>query len=111
MIAKEVVDFYNCNLDFDKLKAIKIRENTNWNYSYFPVIFETEKKLLEIQSILNDNQIFPRRYFSPSLNTLKYVANSEQIVSDNVSKKILCLPLFNGLDQANLEKIVKIVNL
>lgn len=108
---KDAVNFYLKNLNFSAFKSLKFREGTNWNYSYFPVIFETEKKLLEIQSNLNDNQIFPRRYFSPSLNTLKYVANSEQIVSEDVSKKILCLPLFNRLDLADLEKIVKIVNL
>ncbi len=54
---KKVVDFYNLHLDFTKLRKLTIRENTEWNYSYYPVIFESEEKLLEIQQKLNDKAV------------------------------------------------------
>ena len=41
---KRVVDFYNQNLDVTKVQTLKIRENTEWNYSYYPVIFNSENQ-------------------------------------------------------------------
>jgi dTDP-4-amino-4,6-dideoxygalactose transaminase len=77
---KKVVDFYNQNLNFSKLSTIKIRKNTNWNFSYYPIVFESEEKLLNAQKILNSNQIVPRRYFYPSLNTIHFFKSNEMIV-------------------------------
>jgi dTDP-4-amino-4,6-dideoxygalactose transaminase len=65
---KKVVNLYDKTLDFSRLQKLKIRENTAWNYSYYPVIFESEEKLLQKQK-LNENDIYPRRYFYPSLHT------------------------------------------
>lgn len=107
---KAAVDFYHDNLNFTKVVSFKLRENTIWNFSYYPIIFETESMLLKIQKKLNDVEIFPRRYFYPSLNKLNYVINSEQFFSDNISSKILCLPLFEGMKESDLQKIVEIVN-
>lgn len=108
---KKVVEQYNANLDFTKLSKIKIRENTQWNYSYYPVVFETETKLLEVQKALNEQQIFPRRYFYPSLNTVNYVNNNEMKVSESVASKILCLPLYMNLDLSSVTNIINICNL
>jgi dTDP-4-amino-4,6-dideoxygalactose transaminase len=108
---KKVVEYYNTNLDFTKLTKIKIRENTQWNYSYYPVVFETETKLLEVQKALNEQQIFPRRYFYPSLNTVNYVNRNEMKVSESVASRILCLPLYMNLDLSSVSKIINICNL
>lgn len=107
---KKIVDFYNANLDFSKLKTIKIRENTQWNYSYYPVIFETEAQLLSIEKALNKQQIFPRRYFYPSLNTIDYVKGQSMPISESIASRILCLPLYVGLETENIKKIVRIIN-
>ena len=107
---KRVVDFYNSNLNFQKLKTIKIRENTEWNYSYYPVIFETEEKLLAIQEVLNEKNIFPRRYFYPSLNTIQYVDECIMPFSESIATRVMCLPLYVGLNDADLNTIVTIIN-
>lgn len=107
---KSVVDFYTQALDFSKIKMLKIRENTEWNYSYFPVIFENEATLLKVQKALNEAAIFPRRYFYPSLNTLDFVTAETMPFSENVAKCILCLPLYVGLSEADLNKIVTLIN-
>ena len=107
---KKVVDFYNANLNFEKIDRIKIRENTEWNYSYYPIIFSSESKLLEVQTRLNDNNIFPRRYFYPSLNTVPYINGPTMEISESISSRILCLPLYVGLEQEHLEKITEIIN-
>ena len=107
---KKIVDFYNNNLDFTKLKTMTIRPNTNWNYSYYAVIFDTEEVLLKVQASLNENEIFPRRYFYPSLNTLNFVPHTEMKISESIASRILCLPLSHQIETENLEIICKIIN-
>jgi dTDP-4-amino-4,6-dideoxygalactose transaminase len=107
---RKVVEFYDENLDFSQLKKMKLRENTDWNYSYYPVIFKTEELLLIVQRALNENQIFPRRYFYPSLNTLPYVSKVSMEVSESISERILCLPLYHNILISETRRIVQIIN-
>lgn len=107
---KNVIENYLDNLDFTKLKSISIRENTKWNYSYFPVIFSSEEKLLQVQKTLNEEQIFPRRYFYPSLNTIPYVNGESMPVSESIASRVLCLPLYSGLEKEDVNLICELIN-
>ena len=107
---KKVVDFYNANLNFSKLNPLKIRDNTVWNYSYYPVIFESEAQLLKVERALNDKDIYPRRYFYPSLNTIDYVKGQSMSISESIASRILCLPLYVGLSLFELKKICFLIN-
>lgn len=107
---KKVVEFYAANLNFSRLKALKIRENTEWNHSYYPIVLDSEEILLKVQKSLNEEEIFPRRYFYPSLNTVNFIKNTEMPISESISKRIMCLPLYVGLKTEDLEKITKIIN-
>jgi len=107
---KKIVSYYNANLDANLYRQLKIRAGTEWNYSYYPIIFETEEKLLDRQSALNSENIFPRRYFYPSLNTIDYTKGKKMPVSESVSSRILCLPLYTGLEEEVLFQICKIMN-
>jgi dTDP-4-amino-4,6-dideoxygalactose transaminase len=105
---KKIVDFYNQYLK--PVQRIKIREKTEWNYSYYPIILELEEQLVKLQFELNKMNIFPRRYFYPSLNTIGYLSGQEMSISESVSKRILCLPLFVGLNQEQQAQIINIIN-
>ena len=107
---KDVVDYYTAHLDFSKLKTMKLRENTLWNYSYYPIVLESEDQLLRVQKVLNEQEIFPRRYFYPSLNTINYVTGSEMPVSERIASRILCLPLYADLAIKDVQKIVTLLN-
>lgn len=107
---KKVVDFYNKNLDFTRVQKIKIREGTTWNYSYYPVIFESEEQLLKVKGILIENKIVPRRYFYPSLNTIDYTKGKSMPISESIAARILCLPLYVGLSEIDLDRIVEHIN-
>jgi dTDP-4-amino-4,6-dideoxygalactose transaminase len=107
---KKIVEFYQNNLNFKKLKSIKLIDNTTWNYSYFPIIFDNEEALLSVQNVLNQNKIFPRRYFYPSLNNINYTAGLNMPISESISSRILCLPLYVGLSTEELNVIVKVIN-
>lgn len=106
---KKVVDFYNLNLNSNKISKMKIRENTDWNYSYYPLIFESEEELLKVQKALNKEDIYPRRYFYPSLNTLNYVNYNKMEISESISQRVLCLPLAVGITNSTCSEICKII--
>jgi dTDP-4-amino-4,6-dideoxygalactose transaminase len=107
---QRVVDIYNNTLDFDKVKALKIRAHTIWNYSYYSILFENEEQLLKIQQLLNKVEILPRRYFYPSLNELPYVQRTQCKNSESVAERILCLPLYFNLDELDIKRIVSLIN-
>ncbi|TKB53966.1 DegT/DnrJ/EryC1/StrS family aminotransferase [Ferrimonas aestuarii] len=88
-------------------QAIKFGE---CNYSYFPIVFENEDVLLNVMAALNSNDIYPRRYFYPSLNTFEKVVSKQAApVSESLSKRILCLPLYKGLQVSDIQTICQIV--
>ncbi|MDP3312571.1 DegT/DnrJ/EryC1/StrS aminotransferase family protein [Lutibacter sp.] len=106
---KKVVDFYDKNIDFTKVRKIQLREGTIWNNSYYPVIFESENQLLIVEKELNKHQIIPRRYFYPSLNQLPYLKGRSMPISEHISSCILCLPLYFGLKLKELEFICSLI--
>lgn len=100
---------------YDKLlkgefKRPTIRSGTKYNYAYYPVIFQTEKKLHKALEALKADNIFPRRYFYPSLNKLDYAKSAESCpVSEDIANRIACLPLFAGINEGIIAKISKIL--
>ncbi len=107
---KKVVDFYNDHLDFSRLRTIEMRAGTDWNYSYYPILLESEMVLERIMLGLSESNIFPRRYFYPSLNKLPYIHNQSCPISESVSSRILCLPLYVGLSMDDLKRIVHVIH-
>ncbi len=93
----------------DSIRFQKI-DKGECNYSYFPVIFESEELLLKVEAALNKQKVFPRRYFYPSVNTLSEIVRYKHMpVSEDVSKRILCLPLYFKLEILEIEGIIKII--
>jgi dTDP-4-amino-4,6-dideoxygalactose transaminase len=92
---KELYSKYIENLktlvDLGKIKLQKFKEDS-YNYSYFPVIFESEETVLKVNELLKDELIMARRYFYPSLNKLKWGHGQSCPISEDISKRILCLP-------------------
>jgi dTDP-4-amino-4,6-dideoxygalactose transaminase len=107
---ENVVNYYVNNLNFNVLSSLKIRKNTLWNFSYYPIIFESEEQMLKVQKALNLQSIFPRRYFYPSLSSLNYVHKQSTPIADDIAKRILCLPLYPDLKIDVLELITKVIN-
>ena len=80
------------------------------NYSYFPVIFDTEADLKRIEQKLNEKNIYPRRYFYPSVNTYEKIVEYRACpISEDISKRILCLPLFFSLPEEEIERIIALI--
>lgn len=107
---RKIVALYLENLNLNKIRRIKLRENIEWNYSYFPVIFSNECELLRVENALKKHNILPRRYFYPSLNRLPYLNQTTMEISESISSSILCLPLFKGMNVCDVEMICDVIN-
>ena len=82
-------------------KAIHVEQQL---FAKLEALNETE--LLNVISDLNKIEVFPRRYFYPSLNNLPYLDQKIACpVSENISSRIICLPLYVGLEDENIIKI------
>ncbi|MFN8295930.1 MAG: DegT/DnrJ/EryC1/StrS family aminotransferase [Chitinophagales bacterium] len=82
-----------------------------YNYAYFPILFSSEVLLLKAKELLESNAIFSRRYFYPSLNTLPFLETSNTcLISEDISKRILCIPLHVGLSENDIRNISSILN-
>jgi len=94
-----------------KIKLLGYREGTVRNYAYMPIVFKKEGYLEIVLKKLNDAAIYPRRYFSPSLNTLPYLSTKVSMpISEKVSSNVICLPLYYELEEKQIEQICNIIN-
>lgn len=106
---KNVWETYSEKLQ-DEVTLQKWNEHSSNNYSYAPVLFDSEVELLKVEAKLKENQIIPRRYFYPSLDTLEYL-NSKQVckVSRDIASRILCLPIHPDLTTVEQQKIIEVL--
>ncbi|MDR6516354.1 DegT/DnrJ/EryC1/StrS family aminotransferase [Chryseobacterium camelliae] len=80
------------------------------NFAYYPVIFDNEELLLKVKKELDKNQIFSRRYFYPSLaSSLPYLQKVELAITEDIAKRVLCLPLYYDLTFEEIELITRII--
>ena len=104
-------------LDFvssEKLKELNVKRpkpvaGAESNYSYYPIIFETEELLKEQAHVLAQNLVNTRRYFYPSLTGLPYVKKQKTPVSNSISRRVLCLPLYYDLAKEEIDMITRLL--
>ena len=97
---------YDTLLEELELRRPMIAADVEWNRSYYPVVFRSQEEALAVKDALEEVDILARRYFYPALNTLKYVENpgfTPEAMA--VSKSILCLPLYYGLEDIQIAQI------
>lgn len=86
-------------------QILHVEDPSGYNYAYFPLLFDCETERERILACLEANNVYTRRYFTPSLATLNYVKQKALPVVDDVVKRIICLPLYYDLsdrDQAHV---------
>lgn len=99
---------------FERLSNIhasfpKLNQDKDYNYAYFPMLFQTEELRIKCMNQLELEKIYCRRYFSPALSTLPYVKPVKMPICDEVVKKIVCLPLYHSLTFPDLDMICRII--
>jgi len=94
-----------------KYQTLDFTRTAKPNYLYFPILFESEKQLLEKKNEMEKNDIFPRRYFCPSLDdVIVYPGYPKCDISRSISKRILCLPIFYDLEEQIQQQIINILS-
>ena len=106
---KKQVKLYNRLLNDDAISTIELTKGTtNYNFSYFPIILKDEDTLLNVMNTLKINNIGSRRYFYPSLSKLNYIKSKNVTpISDDISRRILCLPLYHTLSKVEQKLIIQ----
>jgi len=106
---KDVYERYEKELD-GLVQFQDQNSHSTQNYGYFPIILQDEEETLRVQHVLNHQNISPRRYFYPSLDTLHYIKPKQYCeVSRNISSKILCLPIYPELDEVDQLQIIDLI--
>lgn len=106
---RRVCEWYDAALKVANLKFPVWLDGASRNHAYYPVIFESEAVLLKTMSVLQNHNVYPRRYFYPSLSKLNYVPAATTPVSDDVSSRILCLPLYHSLGKEEVDMISRLI--
>lgn len=105
---KKVSDIYTEALS-GYVKLQKLNEFSTQNYAYFPIIMKDEETVRKTIASLKSSGISARRYFSPSLDTLSKIYKTPMKTcynSRDISKRIICLPIYSSLD---IDAVVKVV--
>lgn len=83
-----------------KLKLQKISDDIEYNYAYFPALFDSEEQTQYIKSALKKNGVETRRYFFPSLNTLEEKIDKVNLYfSEDISLRVLCFPIYYNIKE------------
>ena len=95
-------------------KGLEIRQpltekNATFNYSYYPLIFNSEQQAVEKFCALQAEGISPRRYFYPALNSLQFVKHGTTPTADDISRRVLCLPLYHEMTEGDVKLISKVL--
>lgn len=107
---KELSLYYNNVLKNSKIKGIKLLKDSDFNYAYYPIVFDSEETTLKVIDMLNKHLIYPRRYFYPSLSHLEYLNDKHSTpISDEIACKVLCLPLYHSLSKVEVDLISTLI--
>jgi len=87
------------------------------NYAYFPILIGDAYPISrnELYEKLKSHDIFVRRYFYPLISDFPMYrclssAHIENLsVASNISKQVLCLPIYPDLDNSTVSRISKII--
>jgi dTDP-4-amino-4,6-dideoxygalactose transaminase len=108
-VRRQLSECYNNHLDSIPIQRPKILPECEYNHAYYPIIFKNEEILLRVIELLNLNNIFPRRYFFPSLSKLPYVTGQKAPVAEDISRRVLCLPLYHTLSVEEIAMICRLI--
>jgi len=109
---RQIFALYDELLNWESLyKPTERAADLVYNYAYYPVVLPDLATTLRVIQALNGENIYPRRYFYPTLNTLQYIpVQYDCPVSEDVSSRVISLPLYPDLDHEMVRKIARIIN-
>ena len=115
----KVADYYRQALR--SVKGVKVFEDmpgVRHNYSYFPILINAEEYGMsrdELYFKMRDDNVLGRRYFYPLISTFDTYKNLESSNSANlpvatrIADEVICLPMFYGLMEEDLERVLNCI--
>ena len=107
---KKQFELYRQQLQTTLLTYPKLLKGVTYNHAYYGALFPDESLLIKVRDRLEECNIFTRKYFFPSLDSLHYVSSPILPISNDITKRILCLPLYYTLTEEDIKRICKIIN-
>lgn len=105
---KKQCEIYTTLLEHEDSLTLPVSDAEDWNHAYFPLLLKNEKQVINLIEYLNSRNVFPRRYFFPSLNLINnWTGNCPN--SEAKASKILCLPLYHALTKSEQEMIARYI--
>ncbi|WP_305967478.1 DegT/DnrJ/EryC1/StrS family aminotransferase [Marinobacter salsuginis] len=85
-------------------------EALDYNYAYFPVVFESEEQAVRVAATLKESGILARRYFYPSLESVEFLdQKDDQPTSHDIAGRILCLPIYAALEKVEQAAVIGVI--
>ncbi len=116
---KQKVGLYRSYLsNVDGISYLNDIKKVKHNYTYFPILINNTKfgkTRDEIYNRLRENDIWARRYFYPLISeysaykSLPSAGKDRLPVASKITKEVLCLPLYAGLEDNDIRRIVDII--
>lgn len=99
------------------IKLLQIPHDLDYNYSYFPILVESEFSLSRDQLFTKfvEANIFPRKYFFPLITdyTLykgyKIISKKKTPNARRVADSVICLPLYPDLTESDVNRIYDVL--
>ena len=100
------------------ISCIEPRQQVERNYAYFPILVEQDfnQSRDELYEHLKYEDIYARRYFYPLISAFPMYRDlpssdpSNLPVATDISQRIICLPLYPDLSEADVVKICNVIS-
>lgn len=116
---KHVAELYRNSLkDVKGITFFEDISGVKHNYAYFPIFVDEEQYGMtrdELYFKLKEHNILGRRYFYPLISDFSTYrglesANKENLpIATKIAEQVICLPMYYGLDDIDVERIVKLI--
>lgn len=115
---KVIKEIYDNGLKGVKgIRIPQMPENTTNSYQYYPIVIEDEygKTRDEIYDMFKAENIFTRKYFYPACHDYDCYKNDITVkiarlrTTDDMKKRVLCLPFYGSLDNEVAEHICEVI--
>lgn len=114
---KQAVERYRENLvNVAGIQLSVIQPNVKSNYAYFPIVVNPEKFGKTRDDVfvhLANNNVIARKYFYPLTSQIKEFGGAYRVedtpVAQKIAQRVLCLPLYEGLSNENVDRICGII--
>ena len=115
----KVADYYRNALR--TVKGVKVFEDipcVRHNYAYFPILINAAEYGMtrdELYFKMRDDNVLGRRYFYPLISTFDTYKGLESSnpanlpVATRIADEVICLPMYYGLTEEDLERVVKCI--